>query len=234
MSPQVPPIASGYRGSRTNTTLEDNIPNQFHFSNSYTKNNTNFGRTTHVATNLRSYFIPVNHDNTQNDLQGNQHEDSYHRGSISTRGRHSRRGSRWTNSEAARKIWVQSEQFDTGTKAFCAGICPSASQLITEIHKESRSAQIRNTHSQLAASAYQISLHEQHAQNQVSLQIADFFHEPAYGKAPREKPDNCVCVIMENFNSLGIFTKGTKINSLNKLCRQFNTNILAGCETQAD
>jgi hypothetical protein len=39
---------------------------------------------------------------------------------------------------------------------------------------------------------------------------------------------------MENFNSLGIFTKGTKINQLNKLCHQFNTNILAGCETQAD
>jgi hypothetical protein len=25
---------------------------------------------------------------------------------------------------------------------------------------------------------------------------------------------------MENFNSLDVFTKGTKINSLNKLCRQ--------------
>jgi hypothetical protein len=88
--------------------------------------------------------------------------------------------------------------------------------------------------SQLAASTYQISLHDQHAQNQVSLQIADFFRKPAYEKAPREMPDNCVCVMMENFNSLGIFTKGTKINSLNKLCQQFNTNILAGCKTQAD
>jgi hypothetical protein len=39
---------------------------------------------------------------------------------------------------------------------------------------------------------------------------------------------------MENFNSLGIFTKGTKINSLNRLCRQFNADILAGCKTQAD
>jgi hypothetical protein len=39
---------------------------------------------------------------------------------------------------------------------------------------------------------------------------------------------------MEIFNSLGVFTKGTKINSLNKLCHQFNTDILAGCKTQAD
>jgi hypothetical protein len=59
-------------------------------------------------------------------------------------------------------------------------------------------------------------------------------HEPAYQKAPGEKPINCIQMIIENFISLGIFTKGTKINSLNKLCRQFNTDILAGCETQAD
>ncbi len=55
-----------------------------------------------------------------------------------------------------------------------------------------------------------------------------------YGKAPQKKPDNCVCGMMENLNSLGLFTNVTKINSLNKLCRQFNTNILAGCKTQAD
>ncbi len=57
---------------------------------------------------------------------------------------------------------------------------------------------------------------------------------PAYGQAPRVKPNDCVRLIMENFNSLGIFTNGTNINSLNKLCRQFNNNILAGCKTQAD
>ncbi len=55
-----------------------------------------------------------------------------------------------------------------------------------------------------------------------------------YGQAPSTKPNNCIQVIMENFNILGIFTKGTKINSLNKICRQFNTNILAGYKTQAD
>jgi hypothetical protein len=39
---------------------------------------------------------------------------------------------------------------------------------------------------------------------------------------------------MGNFNSLRIFTKVTKINSLDKLCHQFDTDILAGCNTQAD
>jgi hypothetical protein len=39
---------------------------------------------------------------------------------------------------------------------------------------------------------------------------------------------------MENFNSLGFFTNGVKINALNKLCCKFKTDILAGCKTQAD
>ena len=39
---------------------------------------------------------------------------------------------------------------------------------------------------------------------------------------------------MENFNSLGGFTNGVKINALNKLCRKFNMDILAGCKTHAD
>ena len=82
--------------------------------------------------------------------------------------------------------------------------------------------------------AYQISQHEQATQNQISLQIGVFMHTQIYGQAPQEKPVDCIWVIMENFNSLGVFTKGTKINSLNKLCRRFNTNVLAGCETQAD
>jgi hypothetical protein len=56
----------------------------------------------------------------------------------------------------------------------------------------------------------------------------------AYGQAPQEKPDDCIWVITENFNSLGVFTKGTKINSLNKLCRKYNTDVLAGCKAQAD
>ncbi len=32
----------------------------------------------------------------------------------------------------------------------------------------------------------------------------------------------------------GFLQKGTKINSLNKLCRKYNTDVLVGCKTQAD
>jgi hypothetical protein len=109
-----------------------------------------------------------------------------------------------------------------------------ASQLISVIHKESCTSQLCNNRSNLAASAYQIAQHKQSSQLQISQQIGDFLQMQDYGRTPSTKPNNCVQVIMENFNSLGVFTKGTKINCLNKLCHQFNTNILAGCETQAD
>jgi hypothetical protein len=39
---------------------------------------------------------------------------------------------------------------------------------------------------------------------------------------------------MENFNSLGVLMSNTKINAMNKLCREFNTNVIAGCKSQVD
>jgi hypothetical protein len=205
-------------------------------SNATFRCNTNFGRTTRVATNttnnLQSYFTPVS--------QASQGEDSHenkghgHDKYASARSRHSHRGSTWADSEASCKFRAQSTQFNTGTKSFRECSRLSAFQLMASIHKESWSAKLCNNRSQLAASAYQISIHEQSAQNQILQKLGDFMSTPAYGQAPRVKPDDCVHLILENFNSLGIFTKGIKINSLDKLCRQFNTNILAGCETQAD
>ena len=50
-----PPIASGYRGSKKNATLEDYIHMNHNIttrtSNATFRYNTNFGRTTRVATN---------------------------------------------------------------------------------------------------------------------------------------------------------------------------------------
>ena len=90
---------------------------------------------------------------------------------------------------------------------------------------------MRAKNSQLAETAFQIAQHESAARKQITWQIDDFWRKTAYGKAPGSKPDNCIRVVMENFNSLGVFTNGVKINALNKLCHKFNTDILAGWET---
>jgi hypothetical protein len=93
-------------------------------------------------------------------------------------------------------------------------------------YKESQNALLCNNFSQLKASVYQIFLHKKCTKNQISQQIGDFWSKPAYGKTPPKNPDNCIHMIMENFDSLGSFTKGTKINQSNKLCHQFKTDIL--------
>jgi hypothetical protein len=53
-----PPIASGYRGSKKNATLEDYIHMNHNIatrtSNATFRYNTNFGRTTRVATNTNN------------------------------------------------------------------------------------------------------------------------------------------------------------------------------------
>ena len=143
-------------------------------------------------------------------------------------------GSCWVDSEAARRFCAQLAYFTTGTKSFRKRTCPSVSQLILVIHKENYTSQLHKKRSNLAASAYQIAQHKQSAQLQISQQIGDFLLMQDYGWAPSTKSVNCVQVIIENSNTQRVFTKGTKINSLNKLCRQFNTNILEGCKTQVD
>jgi hypothetical protein len=105
---------------------------------------------------------------------------------------------------------------------------------MASIQRKNQTALLRKNNSHLAETAFQIAQHESGARNQITRQIDDFWRKTAYGKAPGSKPDNCIRVVMENFNSLGVFTNGVKINALNKLCRKFNTDILAGCKTQAD
>ncbi len=75
---------------------------------------------------------------------------------------------------------------------------PTALEIMSKIHKDNRNAQLRNNHLQLAALAYQIAQHEQSAASQIRKQVEEFWHKPAYGKAPRVKPNDCIKMVMEN------------------------------------
>jgi hypothetical protein len=204
MFPHVPLIASGDRGSRKNTTLEDFRPltNNIHPRQMQFDIEKNLGMTTCVTTNLQSYLSPII-DHERRYSNGNQSHDRYRHNHTSACNHHSHCRSCCTDSEAICRFRVQYAQFNTGTKSFCERTCLSASQLISIIHKESRNVQLSNNHPQLKASACQISLHKKCTQNQISQQIGDFWHNQAYGKAPREKPDDCIRVIMEIFNKWG-------------------------------
>jgi hypothetical protein len=185
MHPWGPSIACGYRRRKKNTTLEEHWPTTYRHTNVT-------GGTTHVATNLKSYFTNNTHGHNK-DSSGNKQGHGRHRYQYASAGDcHSCCGSCWVDSESTQRFCAQSAQFDTGTKAFCVHSRPTASEIMSKIHKDNWNAQLRNNRSQLAASAYQIAQHEQSAASQIRKQVEEFWHKPAYGKAPRAKPDNCV------------------------------------------
>ena len=55
-----------------------------------------------------------------------------------------------------------------------------------------------------------------------------------YGHVPREKPDDTVRLMVENWNSLGVFTGQSKIHCVDSMLKDFGVDILAGSETQCD
>jgi len=232
-----PPIESGYRGSRQIATLE-----KFFGHDEQTNKNkdeedqrtTKNGGTTHVATNIRSNVHPRIHERDPEESNNNNGHRSHQHKWLMAKEHHACRGSRWSDSEATRRFRAQAKQFDTGTRDFNRRSQPSAPELIALIQRKNQTALLQKNNSHLAETAFQIAQHESGARNQITRQIDDFWCKTAYGKAPGAKPDNCVRVVVENFNSLGVFTNGVKINALNKLCCKFNTDILAGCETQVD
>ncbi len=118
--PRVPPITSGYRGSRENTTLEDYVPstNQLKNRNAQSKINSNICRTTRVDTNLKSYFVPIDPNYVSKDPNGNRGQELHGQRRESAHDRHSHRGSCWEDSKAARRFRAEPAQFDTGTKSF--------------------------------------------------------------------------------------------------------------------
>jgi hypothetical protein len=129
MHPWGPPIACGYRRRKKNTTLEEHWPT--------TDSHTNItGGTTHVATNLKSYFTNNTHGHKKDSLDNKQGHMRHRYQYASARDCHSCRGSCWADSESTRRFCVQSAQFDTGTKAFCMCSCPIASEIMSKIHKD--------------------------------------------------------------------------------------------------
>ncbi len=94
-----PPIASGYRGSRQITTLEEYyIPAEQTNKNKseYRKSTKKNGGTTHVATNLRLYLNPII---PERDPKGSSNDNSHrsHRNKwTSAKDWHARRGSCWS------------------------------------------------------------------------------------------------------------------------------------------
>ena len=84
----------------------------------------------------------------------------------------------------------------------------------------------------------ELAAQERKVTNTVQEQVDAFWKDGQYGYVPREKPNNTIRLLYENFNSLGVFATGKarrrKVNRLKQLLREYGADILAGCETQVD
>ncbi len=167
MCPSGPPIASGYRRRKKNTTLEEYWP--------IIDGHTNItGGTTDVAINFRSYLnskIPERDSDRSNNNNGNW---SHQNKLASAKDCHACRSSRWSESEATCRFRAQSRQFDTGTRDFNRRSRPSATELITSIQRKNQTALLRNNNSNLVETAFQIAKHESSTKNQITRQVNDF------------------------------------------------------------
>jgi hypothetical protein len=79
---------------------------------------------------------------------------------------------------------------------------------------------------------------QQAAQLTVHNEYATMRTGQKYGQLPKEKPNNVIRFMYENFSSLSLFTKGpkkhVKICQLNKLMKEYSVGILAACKTRTD
>ena len=134
-----PPIASGYRGSRQITTLEEYYgpADQTNKNKSeYRKSTKKNGGTTHVATNLRLYLNPIIPERDPKGSSNDNGQQSHRNKLTSAKDRHACRGSRWSESKATRRFRAQLKQFDTGTRDFNRRSRPSTSELIVSIQRK--------------------------------------------------------------------------------------------------
>jgi hypothetical protein len=92
--------------------------------------------------------------------------------------------------------------------------------------------QCHNPH--LMVTAFQLAQAKGTTFCQISVAVSAFSQNEKYDHAPREKPSNSICIVMENFNSLCVTSGNAKINSVNNLCRNFKVALLCGCKTQVD
>ena len=86
----------------------------------------------------------------------------------------------------------------------------------------------------MKATALQLAQAQGAALRQVETTRTSLQATSKYGHSPRLKPAHTVRIAMENFNSLCVMSGNAKITALNNMCREYNVDILCGCETQID
>ena len=131
-----------------------------------------------------------------------------------------------------------SRSLDIGTAAFEATIAPTVGDLLTHSQKDyTHPSTFLSSHT-IPSCLLTVARATPGARASVSKEHTELANRGEYGRVPRDKPNDVVRLIYENFSSPCMFAEGTlchkKIRQLNKLMRDYGGNLLAGCETRTD
>ena len=133
----------------------------------------------------------------------------------------------------------QFRQFDRGRRKFLRGATPTAGDIIGHVHKEHRrKTRKHKRRDELRVNALEIAAIEQGARTAIRKEVEEIKGSGQYGHVSKTKPDDTVRVMIENFNILRVFATGRasrkKIRRLKRLHKEYDIDLLAGCETQCD
>ena len=147
--------------------------------------------------------------------------------------RRQQRGSQYDQVQALRAFQQQHAQFDRGAKKFQGRLETSAKEIIAYVNHEHAQRSTKQTKGYGRAVA-ELTLREHRAVSRVHQEVQHLIQTGRYGYAPREKPDDTIRLMVENWNSLGVFTGKSKVSRVNSLLRSFEVDVIAGSETQCD
>jgi hypothetical protein len=125
--------------------------------------------------------------------------------------------------------------FEKGTDEFLRTATPTVGQLID--HTCSVFTR-QNTPAATQRLSLAVAQSEKAARHSVEHEYASQVANGAYGLLTKDKPDDSIRLLYENFSSLALFAEGPrrhiKLRHLNKLIREYSVDIIAGCETRTD
>ena len=169
-----------------------------------------------------------------NDRQHKQQHSTSPTGSARARQQRAGRHYARTHAQAGLQSNAAHQQLDTGFQKYQQRLQHTPEAILQYVTKENTRQTRRSQRGKFKLAAAEIWRREQAAAKIVSQETEQVVKEDRYGYFPREKPDDAVRLMYENWNSLGIFTGDKKITTIDGLVKRYQVDILAGCETQCD
>ena len=130
------------------------------------------------------------------------------------------------------------QAFVTGAARFETGSAPTIGDLVQHTAQRALHTRppIQNRAPDSSLGAVMQASHT--ARASVIQERTALVNRDAYGQISRDKADNTIRIMYENFSSLGVFAEGSarhkKIRRLNELIAEFGVDLLSGCETRTD